>query len=158
MQKGFYAVLVCGLLGCSGLVSADDSFDYSQTEYIIAVTDDVAHAYAKFPHFIEFRDRLVKISERLVESPDELSEAIYTLELLGEGERQTLFVGKDWLSDGVKVAQLTDADFEWIAGAIRFRDGALVRNPGTAIEHDELEIVIENRLAEQRSRIHEPRQ
>lgn len=153
MRKGVFTLLALGLSGFMAQAVAaeginENGFNYAKAEYIIAVTDDLAHAYARFPHFIEFRDHLVEVTGRFEEGSANLSEQVYTLELLGGGERHTLFVGKTWLSDGVNVATLTAEEFAWIDGAIRFRG-----KNGKGIEPDELESVISYWLEEQRSRM-----
>lgn len=158
MRKGVFALLALGLSGFAAQAVVangynengfnENGFNYAKAEYIIAVTDDLAHAYARFPHFIEFRDHLVEITGRFEKGSAELSEKVYTLELLGGGERHTLYVGETWLSDGVNTATLTAEEFAWIDGAIRIRG-----KNGKGIEPDELEAVIAHRLEEQRSRL-----
>jgi hypothetical protein len=123
MRSTIFALCALATMVTTTDVSANADFDYERTQTLYAVTQSEAIVYAKFPGFLEFRRIIVDKMRFADEATDGSSPLLYTLRLVGIGEETTLYVGKSWIGNGERTAELDESEFQYIEDAIKRRRG-----------------------------------
>lgn len=123
MRSTIFALCALATMVTTTDVSANADFDYERTQTLYAVTQSEAIVYAKFPGFLEFRRIIVDKMRFADEATDGSSPLLYTLRLVGIGEETTLYVGKSWIGNGERTAELDKSEFQYIEDAIKRRRG-----------------------------------
>jgi len=139
-MKRILSLVIFVIAMFTGMVSANERFQYQETQYIYVVTEEEAIAYAEFAEFVELRRIIGSKMAHAEPRSGGLTPLVYSVRLLGKGDQQVVFIGDDWISDGVNVAALSEEELGEIDRIISHRQGQ-------GIPLEKLEAAIRHHLA-----------